>query len=129
MAKTPRKAIMARSKLKNWTITNWNNCNYQQSFLSNLLWKTKFCYFRNLNVKDLHNNKKLWKKWSLFFKKSNLIIDNQKLANLFNTYFINITNIYKSPSNYFFLWESWEYFQTQREFYHSKKTLLERGII
>ena len=56
-------------------------------------------------MKDLNDNKKIWKKIKPFFSdislansnivlkvKGNLIIDNQKLANLFNTYFINIIN-------------------------------------
>ena len=53
-------------------------------------------------------------------EKDNLITDNQKLENLFNTYFINITDTLQlkkitlkisiSLWNYFFLWESWLHF-------------------
>ena len=56
---------------------------------------------RNLNVKDLNDNKQFWKKIKPFFldkdlASSNIVLkemgngftDNQKLANLSNTYFI-----------------------------------------
>ena len=43
--------------LKNQNITIWNNYKYQQIFCTNLLRKTKFDYFRDLNVKDLNDNK------------------------------------------------------------------------
>ena len=61
MTKALRKAIMTRYKLKNVCLKNqktynWNNCKYQQNFCTNLLRKTKFGYFRNLNVKDLNDN-------------------------------------------------------------------------
>ena len=44
---------MTRSRLKNVDLknqntTNWNNYNDQRSFCTNLLQKTKFDYFRNL---------------------------------------------------------------------------------
>ena len=111
MTKALRKAIMTRSILKNVYLknqnsTNWNNYKYHQKFCTNLLRKTKFDYFRDLNVKDLNNNKKFCKKTNLFFsdkgsaksniflkEKGNLITDNKKLPYLFNTYFINITDI------------------------------------
>ena len=61
---------MTRSRLKNVDLknqntTNWNNYNDQRSFCTNLLQKTKFDYFRNLEgtVMDiklsnvLNNNK------------------------------------------------------------------------
>ena len=82
-----------------------NNYKHQRNFCTNLLRKTKFDYFRNFNVKDLNDNKKFSKKIKTFFsdkvlassnidlkEKGNLITDNKKLANLFNTYFINITD-------------------------------------
>ena len=67
MTKAFRKAITTRSRLKNVYLknqntTNWNNYKYQRIFCTNLLQKTKFDYFRNFNVKDLNDNKKLWKK-------------------------------------------------------------------
>ena len=65
MTKALRKAVMTRSRLKNIYLkhqntTNWNNYKYQLNFSTNLLRKTKFNYFRNLNVKDLSDNKKFW---------------------------------------------------------------------
>ena len=77
--------------------------NYQRNFCTNLLRKTEFDYFCNVNVKDLNNNKKFWGKLKSFFsdkglassnivlkEKGNLITDNQKLANLFNIDLLNI---------------------------------------
>ena len=63
---------MTRSKLKNVYLknrntNNWNKCKYQQNFCTNLLRKTKFDYFHNLNVKDLNDNKKFWKRSKPFF--------------------------------------------------------------
>ena len=99
--------------MKNPNTTNWNNYKYQRNFCTNLQRKTKFDYFRSLNVKDLNDNKKFWQKIKHFFsdeclasgsiilkEKGDLITDNQKLENLFNTYFINITDtlqLKKSP--------------------------------
>ena len=65
MTQTLQKAIMARSRLKNVYLknqktTNWNNYkHHQQNFRTNLLRKTKFNCFCNLNIKDLSNNKKI----------------------------------------------------------------------
>ena len=69
--------------------------------------KTKKEYFRNLNIKDLNDNKKFWKKIKPFFsdicletnniilKENNELINSFTLANLFNNYFINITSTLK----------------------------------
>ena len=70
---------------------------YQRNFCSNLLRKTKFDCFCQLNVKDLNDNRKFWK---FFFPdkglaSSNIVLKekgNLMIANLFNTYFINITD-------------------------------------
>ena len=119
MNKALRKAIMTRSRLKNIYLKtpnneNWDKCKKQRIFCSNLLRKTKNGYFRCLNIKDLNDNKKFWKKVKPFFPDQNLetsnvilegkdelITDSSTLANLFNNYFINITNtlkLKKSPS-------------------------------
>ena len=71
MTKALRKAIMTKSRLKtvylkNQNTTNWNYYKYQRNLCPNLLRKTKFDYFRNLNVKDLNDNKKLWKENQTF---------------------------------------------------------------
>ena len=67
MTKALRKAIMTRSSFKNAYLKtrnskNWGNCKKQRNFCANLLKKTKSEYFRNLNIKDLNDNKKFWKK-------------------------------------------------------------------
>ena len=56
MTKALQKTIIARPILKNVYLknkktTNWNNYKYQRNFCTNLLRKTKFNYFRNLNVR------------------------------------------------------------------------------
>ena len=67
MTKALRKAIMHRSKLKNIfhktrAKEDWNNYKKQRNFCVNLLRNTKKDYFQKLNIKDLTDNKKLWKK-------------------------------------------------------------------
>ena len=120
MTKALRKAIMTRSRLKsiylkNQNTTNWNNYKSQRNFCTNLLRKTKRDYFRNLNMRELNDNKKFWKRIKPFFsdkglahnsivlkENGNLITDTQELANLFNTYYINLINtlqLKKSPKN------------------------------
>ena len=119
MKKALRKAIMIRSRLKsiyleNQNTTNWNNYKSQRNFCTNLLRKTKRDYFRNLNIRELNDNKKFWKRIKPFLsdkglannsivlkENGNLITDTQELANLFNTYYINLINtlqLNKSPT-------------------------------
>ena len=67
MTKALRKTIMTRSRLKNAYLKtrnskNWENYKKQRNFCTDLLKKTKSEYFRNLNIKELNNNKKFWKK-------------------------------------------------------------------
>ena len=90
MTKALRKAIMTRSRLKNENLKirdskNWENYKKQRHFFANLLKKTKSEYFRNLNIKDLINNKKFWKKIKPFFSdkglESNNIILKEKRTN------------------------------------------------
>ena len=110
MTKALRKVIMTRSRLKsiylkNQNTTNWNNYKSQRNFCTNLLRKTKRDHFRNLNIRELNDNKKFWKRIKPFFSEKglannsivlkengNLITDTQELANLFNTYYINLIN-------------------------------------
>ena len=73
MTKTLRKAIMTRSRLENVYLqshntTNWNNYKYQRNSCTNLLRKTKFDYFLNLNVKDLNGNKNSGKYQTFLFR-------------------------------------------------------------
>ena len=121
MNKALRKAVMTRSRLKNIYLKtrnneNWDKYKKQRNFFTNLLRKTKNDYFRCLNIKDLNDNKKFWRKVKPFFSdkgleinniilkgKDELITDSSTLANLFNNYFINITNtlkLKKSPSKF-----------------------------
>ena len=109
MTKALRKAIMTRSRLKNAYLKirnskNLENYNKQRNFCTNLLRKTKSEYFRNLNIKELNDNKKFWKKIKPFFSDKGLETNNiilkettnsSILANLFNNYFINITSTLK----------------------------------
>ena len=110
MKKALRKAIMTKSRLKsiylkNQNTTNWNNYKSQRNFCTNLLRKTKRDYFRNLNIRELNDNKKFWKRIKPFFadkglannsivlkENGHLITDTQELPNLFNTYYINLIN-------------------------------------
>ena len=109
MTKTLRKAIMFRSRLKNTYIRkrndkNWENYKKQRNFCVELLRKTKPEYFKNVNVKDLSDNRKFWKTIKLYFsnkglnsnklllkEKGNLVSDEKELATIMNSFFINIT--------------------------------------
>ena len=92
------------------------NTRNKEIFAPTYLEKQKNHYFRCLNIKDLNDNKKFWKKVKPFFSdkgletnniilkgKNELITDSSTLANLFKYYFINITNtlkLKKSPSKF-----------------------------
>ena len=100
---------MHRSRLKNTYIRkridkNWENYKKQRNFCIDLLCKTKTEYFKNLNVKDLSDNRKFWKIIKPYFsnkglnsiklllkKKGNLVSDEKELATIMNNFFINIT--------------------------------------
>ena len=90
---------------------NWESYKKQRNFCANLLKKAKSEYFRNLNIKDLNDNKKFWQKIKPFFSdkdletnniilkgKNELITNSAALANLFN-YFVNITSTLKLKQN------------------------------
>ena len=110
MTKTLRKAIMHRSRLKIYIYIpkrnnkNWGNYKKQTNFCVDLLRKTKTEYFKNLNVKDLSDNRKLWKIMKPYFsnkglnlnklllkEKGSLPSDEKDLATIINNFFINIT--------------------------------------
>ena len=74
MTKTLRKAIMQRSKFKNSynkerTISSWEKYKRQRNYCVNLLRRSKKNYFKNLNVKNLTDNRKFWKTIKPFFSK------------------------------------------------------------
>ena len=111
MTKTLRKAIMHRSRLKKIYIyirkrndKNWENCKKQRNFCVDLLHQTKTQYFKNLNVKDLSDKRKVWKTIKPYFsnkssnssklllkEKSSLVSDGKEIATIINNFFINIT--------------------------------------
>ena len=100
---------MHRSRLKNIYIhkrndKNGENYQEQRNFCVDLHRKTKAEYFKNLNVKDLPDNRKFWKTITPYFsnkginsnklllkEKGNLVSGEKELATIMNDFFINIT--------------------------------------
>ena len=109
MTKELRKEIMKRSKLKNKynkkrNYENWSLYKKQINYFVALLRKTKKAYFEKLNLKEIGDNKTFWKTVRPYFSdKDNksskitlvenniVIVDEKRVAELMNTYFINIT--------------------------------------
>ena len=109
MTKTLRKATMHRTRLKNIYICKRNDKNRenykkQRNFCVDLLRKTKTEYTKNLNVKDLPDNRKFWKTIKSYFsnnglninkfllkEKGNLVSNEKELITILNNSFINIT--------------------------------------
>ena len=109
MTKELRKEIMLRSKLKNKfnkerSHNNWRIFMRPRNRCLNILQKNKKEYFNNLNIKQVLDNKLLWKCIKPFFNekeysfpkitlvKRNYIVSNdEESANITNDYFINAT--------------------------------------
>ena len=109
MSKSPRKAIMLRSRLKynfnnQMFDENWDNYKKQRNFCVKLLRQTKEKYFSDINVKGISDNKKFWKTIKAFLSKKGLNTNNMMLVennemvreeeivgNIMNNYFANIT--------------------------------------
>ena len=109
MTKGLRKQIMVRSKLrnifnKNRNYENWCKYKRQRNLCLNLLRKTKKSFYKNLDEKQVSDNKVFWKNVKAFFsdkrvnsskitlvEKNSIIVDENKIANIMNNYFINIT--------------------------------------
>ena len=109
ITKELRKKIMKRSKLnnlfnKNKNQENWCKYKTQRNYYVNLLCKTKKQYYKNLDIKEVTDNKKFWKSVKSYFGKgdsnsekimlleNNSIKTNEKeIAIIMNDYFINIT--------------------------------------
>ena len=109
MTKDLRKQIMVRSKLrnifkKNRNYENWCKCNRKRNLCLNLLRKTKKSFYKNLDEKQVSDNKVFRKKVKPFFsdkgvnsskitlvEKNSIIVEDKKIANIMNNYFINIT--------------------------------------
>ena len=67
MNKTLRKAIMKRSKQRNTfnkirSSENWQNYKRQRNVCSNILKSTKKKFFGNLNINEITDNRKFWKR-------------------------------------------------------------------
>ena len=107
MTKSPTKAIMNRSRLKNKfikdpNIINKNNFRKQRNYVVNLLRKEKKRYYNNLNLNKITDNRKFWQTIKPFFsdkgtfrktisliENDNIISVDEKVANIFNDYFSN----------------------------------------
>ena len=68
---------MHRSRLENINIykrndKNWENYKKKRNLCVDLLRKTKIEYFKNLNVKDLSDNRKFWKTIKPYFSNKGL---------------------------------------------------------
>ena len=109
MTKDHRKQIMVRHKLrnifnKNRNYENWCKYQCQRNLCLNLLRKTKKSFYKNLDEKQVSDNKVFWKTTRSSFsgkgvssskitlvKKNSIIVNENKIANIINNYFINIT--------------------------------------
>ena len=109
MTKDLRKQILVRSKLKNIfnknrNYENWCKYKCQRNLFLNLLRKTRKSFYKNLDEKQVSDNKAFWKKVMPSFsdkdvnsskitlvEKNSIIVDEEKNANIMNNYFINIT--------------------------------------
>ena len=102
------KAMMLRTKLRNKflkqkTTETRSGYNKQRNICASILRKAKRSHFENLDIKNLSDNRKFWGPVkSLFSNKvrsndyvtlneNDLLIRNEyKIANIFNTFFVNI---------------------------------------
>ena len=109
MTKDLRKQIMVQSKLrnifnKNRNYENWCKYKRQRNLCLNLLRKTKKSFYKNLDEKQVSDNKVFWKNVKPFFsdkdvnsskrtlvEKNSIVVDEKKIANIMNNYSINIT--------------------------------------
>ena len=106
MNKTLSKAFMNRARLKNRFYKNRTKANEilfkkYRNYCVALVKKEKKKYFNNLDLKDLQDNKKFWKKIKPLFSEKlktkskitliedeNVITDGEKVANKLNDYFV-----------------------------------------
>ena len=107
MTKDLRRQIMVRSNSETSQNRNYENwCKYkrQRNLCLNLLRKTKTSFYKNLDEKQVSDNKKFWENVKPFFsdkvtnfskitlvEKNSIMVDENKFANIMNNYFINIT--------------------------------------
>ena len=102
------KAIMLKTKLRNKflkqkTTETRSGYNKQRNICVSILRKAKRSYFENLDIKNLSDNRKFWGTVKplfsnkvrsndyITFNENDLLIRNEyKIANIFNTFFVNI---------------------------------------
>ena len=107
MNRTLHKAVMKRSRLRNKYLKNRTEenklaFNQQRNICVTLFRKEKYDYYNNLNVKKITDNKTFWKTIKPFLsdkgpstqiitliEKEEIISDDDKVANIFNTFFTN----------------------------------------
>ena len=99
---------MVRSKLrnifnKNRNCENWCKYKRQRNLCLNFLQKTKKSFYKNVDEKQVSDNKVFWKNVMPFFSdkgvnsknnfssKNSIIVDENKIANIMNNYLISIT--------------------------------------
>ena len=118
MTKNLRKQIMMRSKLRNNYNKNRNyedRCKYkrQRNLRLNLLQKTKKNFYKALDEKQVSDSRTFWTNVKPIFsdkginsskttlvEKHAIVVDGEKIANIMNNYFINITkNLNKNKVN------------------------------
>ena len=116
MIKSLRKAILTRTRLRNRynkvsSDKNWKAFKKQLNTCVMLLRKAKNDYYGNLNLKLLTDNRKFWRTAKpLFsdkiqtstaitlFENNELVNDNRVVANIFNDYFVSITDSLDIPT-------------------------------
>ena len=109
------KAIMMRARLRNKffkekTVENRKNCNKQRNYCVTLLKKVKKEYYGSLDEKHVIDNKTFWKTVKPFLsdktvnspkitlvEKNEITKNDEKIAETFNTFFINIVFNLKIP--------------------------------
>ena len=118
MTKNLRKQIMVRSKLrnnynKNRDYEDWCKYKCQRNLCLNLLRKTKKNFCKALDEKQVSDSKTFWTNVKPVFsdksinsskitlvEKHAIVVDGEKIANIMNNYFINITkNLNKNKVN------------------------------
>ena len=109
---------MTRSRLKNFYLRNpydSNRAKYtkQRNYCVILRRRVKMDYYNTLNINNINDNKKNWESIKPCFsdkinsnevitlvEKGEVIINNGKVANVFNNYFSNIVDLLEIPENF-----------------------------
>ena len=110
MTKALRKAIYTRTNLRNRynklrSQENWNAFKKQRNKCVKMLRQAKFDYYKTLDIKCLTDNRKFWKTVKPLFsdkiqasskitlvENEVLVTDDKEVAEIFNEYFVNITD-------------------------------------